>query len=103
VSSLGEQPPKSGGRVTLKLASLEGERVRYLFTLITSQDQHDGSLCIDLAEGRVEIEEGQPGSQDAWMMDLVHSLVRGAWRGREQYGWPRRITRWRPTPRVRGE
>lgn len=103
MSSLGEQPPRNGGRVTLKLASLESERVRYLFTLLTSETQHDGSLCIFVDEGRVEIEEGGPGPQQAWMMDLVHSLVRGAWRGREQYGWPRRITRWRPTPRVRGE
>ncbi len=103
MSNLGEQPPKNGGRVTLKLAALEDQRVRYLFTLLTSSTQHDGALSIDVEGGQVQIEEGEPDVRDEWMMELVHSLVRGAWRNREQYGWPRRITRWRPTPRQRGE
>jgi hypothetical protein len=103
MSSLGEHPPKNGGRVTLKLLALGDDSVRYQFTLLTSHAQSEGTLQVSIARGEVSFEQGLPPEAAAWMRDLAHALVRGAWRNRAEYGWPRRITRWRPEPRLRGK
>lgn len=101
MTSLGEHRPKNGGRVTLKLLQLEEDRVRYQFSLLTSATESQGVLSVNIEDGAVAFEEEQVAPEEAWMKDLAHSLVRAAWRGREQYGWPRRITRWRPQPRAK--
>ncbi len=101
MTSLGEHPPKNGGRVTLKLKQLDGDRVRYEFSLLTNATTSVGALAVTVEDGLVSFESGQFREEEEWMKELARSLVRAAWRNREQYGWPRRITRWRPEPRMR--
>ncbi len=101
MTSLGEHPPKNGGRVTLKLKQVDAERVRYEYSLLTNATTSEGLLAVSVPDGLVSFERGEVRDDEAWMKDLARSLVRAAWRNREQYGWPRRITRWRPEPRVR--
>ena len=101
MTSLGEHPPKNGGRVTLKLLQLEEEQVRYQFALLTNATTNQGILAVSIPDGLVSFEQGEIEEHEVWMRDLARALVRAAWRNREQYGWPRRITRWRPDPRMR--
>lgn len=85
----------------MKLLEVADDEVRYQFSLLTNVSETHGVLSVSVQQGEVAFEQPDVAAREAWMKELASSLVRAAWRGREQYGWPRRITRWRPEPRAR--
>ena len=93
--------PDDGGRIELTLAKQSEAGARYTLTVSTLETAATTRAEVDAASGRVEFANwlGQPPPE--WLTRLAGSLLRSAWRSKTSDGaWPRRVTRWRPTPKA---
>jgi hypothetical protein len=96
---LGDDPGMAfdhGGRIELRLVRVADETVEYAVTLATPDAEVGGTARVMLADGAIELlcDADAPG----WLVELARSVLRAAWRGRADAGWPRRLTRWRAGP-----
>ena len=93
--------PEHGGRLELRLASAESDRVTYELSLETRDAEGFGSATIALAGGAIELsiaDAALPG----WLGDFARAVLRALYRAhREDGAWPRRVTRWRAEPSAR--
>ncbi len=93
--SLSGEQPEHGGRVTLRLLTID-DCAHFEALLLTAEARFEGQAKVSVETGDVELDSLD--SAPEWMVTLTRSLLRGAWRARESAGWPRRITRWREAP-----
>ncbi|HYP75509.1 MAG TPA: hypothetical protein VER12_06135 [Polyangiaceae bacterium] len=93
--------PDHGGRLQLKLSQASGTRAEYVLTLLTPEAELSARVSIDASSESLEFGPFQGGSPPTWLEGYAHALLRSALRTKNSEGdWPRRLTRWRPTPKA---
>lgn len=96
MSGLSNKLPQHGGRVVLRRAAVCQTHAEYGVQLLTAEGVLEGSAQVMVEQGVVEF-RGLELAPD-WLVGVAKTLLRGAWRTRNDAGWPRRLTRWRETP-----
>ena len=93
--------PDHGGRIELKLCAGTDASARYLVTIFTPEREVSTEVAVDAATGGLTLGEWQSGTPPSWLEGLAKTLLRTALRSKQSDGeWPRRVTRWRPEPKV---
>jgi hypothetical protein len=93
--------PDHGGRLELKLSAANDTRAEYSLTLFTPEAELGSRATIDASADSIELSPFQGGVPPAWLEAYAHALLRSVLRTRSSDGaWPRRLTRWRPSPRA---
>ncbi len=95
-------PVEQGGRVELRLdtTSTPGEAIRYDARWFTASDEFQGYVLITLGNKppiSVHTSDDIPPWLNAFTLSLVSTMSRQA---QKEGTWPRRLTRWRDTPKV---
>lgn len=101
-----ETYPESGARFFLDLDSVDADEVRYRATIYTPTTRYDQRLILRGAAGHCELSEPPQAPADApgaaapppWTVAHLLALGRQIFRNHKDGPWPRRLTRWRPTP-----
>jgi hypothetical protein len=80
----------------VRLAVLHEDRVEYEGELWTPAESWPVRAIVSRSSGAVEVEgKNAPG----WLVTLLRSILRAAWRSAEAgTPWPRRLNRWRTGP-----
>ena len=85
----------------MKLAEQSGARARYKLAVFSPLGEGATDVSIDAESGGLTLAEWQGSPPPAWLEALARALLRTVVRDKNSDGeWPRRITRWRPEPRV---
>ena len=93
--------PDHGGRIELKLAAGTVASARYLVTIFTPNNEVSTQVAVDAASGGLTFDEWQAGTPPSWLEALAKTLLRTTLRTMQSDGeWPRRVTRWRPEPKI---
>ena len=93
--------PDHGGRLELKLANSSEARAEYVLTLLTPDAELCSRVTMDAPEGSLELGDWQGGVPPAWLEGYARALLRSVLRTKSSDGdWPRRLTRWRPSPKA---
>lgn len=95
-------PPRTGGRVELRLDRQDGEEAVYGARWTTPTGTWQGELFVSAAGSvRVSVQGEEP---PPWLLEWTQQLLRTATRSaraEERVIWPRRLTRWRRAPEER--
>jgi hypothetical protein len=104
-------PPRTGGRVELRLSRQQDDEVVYAARWTTPAGTWEGELIVSeagtlrVAAGDVESEPtAEHGTPPAWLLEWTQQLVRTtarSARSSDRVVWPRRLTRWRRAPEER--
>ncbi|MEO8906020.1 MAG: hypothetical protein ABI627_31240 [Polyangiaceae bacterium] len=95
--------PEHGGRLELKLIEATDTTARYAVLVSTAAAEVSAQAHVQTQSGAVEIGAWTEIAAPAWLEAFARTLLRAALRNKTSDGeWPRRMTRWRPEPPVRG-
>jgi hypothetical protein len=93
--------PEHGGRLELRLTHASLTKASYALSIFSPNAEAIRLVQIESATGSLDFEDWQGTPPPAWLDALARALLRTVLRQKQSEGeWPRRLTRWRPEPRV---
>ncbi len=92
--------PDHGGRLELKLTQTSAASGHYQLTIFTPDAETSSVVVVQVETGALELGAWHGSAPPEWLETVARALLRSVWRTRTHDGdWPRRVTRWRPTPK----
>lgn len=93
------QRPEYGGRLLAKWTSENASGVVYAVGVADPSGDWVSSAGVAEEDGAIVFSAWSPAEPPAWLEHALHAMLRSVWQGRRAgLAWPRRLSRWRPTP-----
>jgi hypothetical protein len=91
------QRPEHGGRLLAKWSSEDAQGVVYAVGV--ADPSGDWVSTARVGEDGEVVFEAWSAAPPEWLERALYAMLRSVWQGRRAgLAWPRRLSRWRPTP-----